>query len=294
LRIRNNTLKPGLKIGELEVFWLRGGRFALDGGAMFGVVPKSLWTKKYPSDEENAIPLIAFPLLVRTPEALILIESGIGNKLNEKQRKIFRVTEDWLVPDDLEALGIGREDIGYVILTHFDFDHAGGVLMQNGEHEIELTFPMAKHVIQKEEWEDVLDPNIRSINTYWPINNQLLRESAVLQTVEGTTEIVKGVTVIHAGGHTRGFQTVLLESGGESAIHLGDLLPTHAHFNPLWIMAYDNFPLDAIRQKKELERKYIGQGAWFTFYHDPFVLACRFDERGNIVDRYPAADSPSP
>jgi glyoxylase-like metal-dependent hydrolase (beta-lactamase superfamily II) len=287
-------MRSGLRIGEFEIFWLRGGRFALDGGAMFGVVPKSLWYKKYPSDEDNTIPMVAYPLLVRTSQALILIDSGIGNKLNEKQKNIYRLTEDWLICEDLKALGISREDIGYVILTHFDFDHAGGVLMQNGDQETELTFPMAKHVIQKKEWEDVLDPDIRSQHAYWPINNHRLRESDALRTVEGTAEIVKGVTVMHAGGHTRGFQTVLLESGGQSAIHLGDLLPTHVHFNPLWVTAYDNFPLDTIRQKKELERKYIGQGAWFTFYHDPFVLACRFDEKGNIVERYPPPERPSP
>ena len=276
---------PSLKFGDFELYWLRGGRFALDGGAMFGVVPKALWTKKYPSDKDNAIPMIAYPLLLRTPEALVLIESGLGNKLNEKQKKIFRVTEDWMVLDDLKEMSIARDDIGYVILTHFDFDHAGGVIMQNGKGRNEITFPKARHIVQKDEWEDVMSPNIRSINTYWPANNELLRGSNLLQLVEGDKEIVKGVKVMHKGGHTKGFQIVVMESKEETATLLCDLMPTHAHFNPLWLMAYDNFPLEAIKQKEELEKTYIGRDAWFTFYHDPFVLACKFDEKGNITQK---------
>ena len=252
---------------------------------MFGVVPKPLWTKKYPSDEENAIPMLAYPLLLRTPDSLVLIESGLGNKLSEKQKKIFRVTEEWMVLDDLKEMGIAREDIGYVILTHFDFDHAGGVIMHDGKGGSEITFPQARHIVQKDEWEDVMNPNIRSINTYWPDNNTLLRGSNLLQLVEGETEVIKGVKVMHKGGHTKGFQIVVMESGNETAILLCDLMPTHAHFNPLWLMAYDNFPLDAIRQKGELEKTFIGKNAWFTFYHDPFVLACKFDGKGNITQK---------
>ncbi len=279
-------MKRALRLGEFELIWLNGGRFELDGGAMFGVVPKVLWKKRYPVDEDNYIPLVAWPLLVRTPEALVMIESGLGNKLTEKQKHIFRVKEEWSVVDDLKALGIGREDIDYVILTHYDFDHAGGVIMKDEKNgDCALTFPRAKHVIQAIEWEDVVDPNVRSINTYWPVNNELLKGHPNLELIDGQQEVVKGIKAVHAGGHTKGYQTVTIESQGQTAVYLCDLLPTHVHFNPLWIMAYDNFPLESIRKKEELEKEFVEKGAWFVFYHDPVVLACKFDEKGNIIEK---------
>ncbi len=279
-------MKSGFRLGDFELTWLNGGRFALDGGAMFGVVPKALWQKKYPGDEQNAIPLSASPVLVKADNSLILVETGLGNKLTEKQRQIYKVREDWNVINDLKALGIERGDITTVILTHYDFDHAGGVVMQNTNGRLELTFPKAGHIIQKKEWEDVLNPNMRSINTYWPVNNELLRNSKNLELVAGSVEIVKGIQVILTGGHNRGHQIVRLESKSQVALHLADLLPTHAHFNPLWVMAYDNFPLESITRKEEWETFGVREGAWFTFYHDAFVLACKFDEKGDITEKW--------
>ncbi len=279
-------MTKGFTLGCFELHWLKGGRFALDGGTMFGVVPKVLWSKRYPADDENYIPLVAWPILVRTPDTLILIESGLGNKLTEKQRKIFRLSEPWNVEEDLKALGLRREDIEYVILTHCDFDHAGGVVMHDSQGRPMPSFPEAVHVIQKREWEDVMHPNMRSVNTYWSHNFEFLSEAMNLKLVEGEVKIAKGVTVVHTGGHTRGHQIIELESDGERAIHMGDLLPTHAHFNPLWIMAYDTFPLESVRLKNEIEAKAIREYAWFTFYHDPFYLACRFNEKGEIVEKW--------
>lgn len=274
-----------LTIGDFELTWLSGGKFELDGGAMFGVVPKVLWQKKYPVDAENYIPISASPILVKTPQALVVIESGIGNKLTDKQKKIYRVREEWAVIDDLAKLGIDRSDIDFVILTHYDFDHAGGVIMQNPDGNLSLTFPKARHIIQKKEWEDVLNPNIRNINTYWPINNELMKGSENLHLVSGDVEIVPGISVNHTGGHNNGHQIVTIKSCDETALHLGDLLPTHAHANPLWIMAYDNYPMDSIA-KKESWLKAGKQGqSWFTFYHDATLLACKFDEQGNVVEK---------
>lgn len=278
--------KKMFKLGEFELIWLNGGKFALDGGATFGVVPKALWTKKYPADADNCIPLLASPILVKTPDALVLIETGVGNKLDEKQKKIFRLQDEWQILQDLESLGIKREDMDFVILTHYDWDHAGGVVMKDTDGGFVLTFPEAKHVIQKTEWEDVLKPNKRSINSYWPVNYETLNRSKNLELVDGTDEIIKGIKVIHTGGHNRGHQIVRLKSKNETALHMADLLPTHAHFNPLWVMAYDNFPLDAISLKEKWENAGISENAWFTFYHDPFMRACRFDEKGNVIGKW--------
>ncbi len=275
----------GFRIGNFELFWLNGGTFELDGGAMFGVVPKVLWQKKYTPDSDNYVFLVARPILIKTSDSLILVETGLGNKLTEKQKNIFRTKEEWKVIEDLDKLSIKRQDINFVILTHYDFDHAGGVVMQDMDGLLTLAFPNAQHVIQEQEWHDVLDPNMRSIHTYWPNNINILKESGNVRLVNGEEEIVRGIKVIRTGGHTRGHQVVSIESDGEAALHLGDLLPTHAHYNPLWVMAYDNFPLDTIRMKKEWEQQGTEQNAWFTFYHDPFMQACRFDEKGNVIEK---------
>lgn len=279
-------MAEGLKIGEAELHWLPGGTFELDGGAMFGVVPKALWSKKYPADADNLIKMTNTPILVKTPGALTLIETGLGNKLTEKQKTIFRVHNEWDVPGGLAALGITPGEIDFVVLTHCDFDHAGGVTTQSEEGELSLTFPNAKHVVQRAEWEDVLNPNIRSVNTYWPQNIDLLKDSPNLQLVDGESEITPGITVEHTGGHTRGHQIVRINSGGQAAWHMADLLPTHAHSNPLWVMAYDNFPMDVIAQKKKLMARAAEQDAWFTFYHDPFMYACKFGEKGKVAQKW--------
>jgi glyoxylase-like metal-dependent hydrolase (beta-lactamase superfamily II) len=281
-------MKTGFRLGDFELTWLNGGRFELDGGAMFGVVPKVLWQKKYPGNAENYISLSARPILVKTPHALVLIESGLGNKLTEKQKKIFRVREDWSVIEDLKEIGISRSDIDFVVLTHFDFDHAGGVIMFDDSGDPAITFPRAKHILQEKEWNDVLKPNSRNINTFWAVNKDLMKGSRNLFLVNGEAEVVPGITVVHTGGHNGGHQIVRIESQKEKALHLADLLPTHAHVNPLWIMAYDNYPMDSIAMKERWITAGVSDRAWFTFYHDATLLACRFGEEGNIAEKWSA------
>jgi len=264
-------VKNKLKLGEFELFWLEGGLCQFDGGTVFGSVPKVLWEKKYPGDQENYVFLTASPILVKTPGSLVLIESGLGNKLTDKQEKIFRVREEWRVPEDLKSLGFDREEIDYVILTHYDWDHSSGVVMQDS-NGLALTFPNAKHIVQRTEWEDVLNPNRRSVNTYWQINIEVLKQSRNLELVRGDVEILNGVSVSLTGGHTAGHQIVTMRSGSEVALHLGDLLPLHVSFNPLWLTSYDNFPLDSISMKERHENMGIKENAWFTFYHDPYML----------------------
>lgn len=280
-------MKTGFKIGDLELAWLNGGTFELDGGAMFGVVPKVLWQKKYPPTEDNYIPLTAWPILVKTPQAFVLIESGIGNKLTDKQKKIYRIKEEWSIVDDLKQLGITREDIDFVILTHYDFDHAGGVIMQDDAGNLSLTFPKAKHIIQRKEWEEVLKPNIRTVNTYWQVNIETMKSSSNLHLVNGMADVVPGISVIFTGGHNGGHQIVTMESKGEKALHLGDLLPTHAHANPLWVMAYDNFPMESIAAKEQWMKQGVAEGVWFTFYHDAFMTACKYDDAGKVAEKWP-------
>jgi len=279
---------PTLKLGSFELFWLNGGHFCLDGGTMFGAVPKVLWQKKFQADRQNTISLCNDVLLVKTPDHNILIDTGIGNKISAKLLSIFQVHSPWFVLTDLAELGLSCKDIDLVLLTHCDFDHAGGIVMLNQHGEEELSFPNATHYIQEKEWEDVEQPNRRAQSTYWPENFFLLKQSGKMQIIAGDMDICAGVKLRYTGGHTRGHQLVELHSEGETAVHLGDLLPTHAHVNPLWIMAYDNFPLEVIDRKEEYFARYQKLNSWFTFYHDPGIKACKLDERGKVQQTFPS------
>lgn len=280
-----------LRIGDIDIWWLPGGDFRLDGGTMFGVVPKVLWQKRYPVDQANCIPMCNDPLLIKTRDALIVVDSGLGNKLSEKQRSIYQVSAPWEVPEHLRRLGMTREDVDLLILTHGDFDHAGGIEMIAGDGGRELTFPRATHMFQEVEWQDLSNPHGRAKATYLADNFDLLRRQGRFRLLTGECAVCPGITIRHTGGHTRGHQVVEISSKGESAMHLGDLCPTHAHTSPLWVMAYDNFPLEAIEQKGALLKECLEKKSWLTFYHDPFLRAVRLDADGRVNGSWPAPDS---
>lgn len=274
--------------GDFKIHWLEGGRFEIDGGSMFGVVPKVLWAKKCACNADNYVALADSAILVQTPQGNVLIETGLGNKLSAKQQEIFRLGQPWDIPAELERLGLRREDVHHVILTHGDFDHAAGITMYNEQGEVELTFPAAMHHIQKKEWFDVCHPDRRSASSYWPVNFQGLKEGRNLNLIDGEAEILPGVRCVLSGGHTRGHQVVWLSSGVETALHCGDLLPNTAYSNPLWITAYDNFPLDSVAAKEKIFAQAAEKEAWFLFYHDPDTLACKFGEDGEVREAFSA------
>ena len=283
-------MKP-FSLGEFDIYWLEGGRFQIDGGSMFGVVPKVLWQKRWPCDGDNYCDLADSVILVRTPEANIIIETGLGDKLTDKQQKIFRLQQPWTIPASLATLGLSCDDISHVILTHGDFDHAGGVTRTGEDGQPCLSFPKANYYLQRQEWQDICQPNRRSASTYWPQNFAGLVEGENLILVDGEQELLPGVRVELTGGHTRGHQVVWLQSEEQQAAHLGDLLPNTAYANPLWITAYDNFPLDSIAAKERLLAQVEEQDAWLLFYHDPHTLACKFNDKGEVAQAWSATDA---
>ncbi len=276
-----------LKIGDVEIYWLNGGDFRLDGGAMFGAVPKVLWQKVYAADEANTIPLCNDPILLKTKEDIIIVDTGLGNKLSKKLETIYKVNTGWNLPASLASIGLCREDVTQVILTHCDFDHAGGIEMITKGGKTELTFPAAIHFVQEKEWEDVKIPHRRAESTYFAENFSLLRQKGKYALINGDEEVSPGVTLRYTGGHTRGHQLVEFKSGDSIGVHFGDICPTHAHFHPLWTMAYDNYPLDVIDYKNEYVKKYLDLNSWFTFYHDPFIRACRLDKEFAVIEQWP-------
>lgn len=284
-------MSQGFRLGDFTIHWLQGGEFEVDGGSMFGVVPKTLWARKCASTPDNHVRLANSPMLVQTPQGNVLIDTGLGNKLTEKQQALFRVRRPWDLLAGLARLGLSRASISQVILTHGDFDHAAGITRQNNTGGLELTFPAATHYLQRQEWEDVLAPNKRSASAYWPENFAGLVEGKNLRLIEGEGEVMPGIRLARTGGHTRGHQAVWLESAGEAALHLGDLLPMPVFANPLWITAYDNFPLDSIAAKEHFLKQAICAEAWLLFYHDPGILACKLDGDGAVREAFAAASA---
>lgn len=271
-----------LQVGKLTFTWLNGGVTHLDGGAMFGVVPKALWSRKYPYNDKNQIECRTDPILVETDGKRFLIESGIGKgKLTAKQKRNFGVEEESSVEHSLQKLGLKPEDIDGVLMTHLHFDHASGLTKQVDD-EFQSVFSRAAIYCSSIEWEEMRNPNIRSKNTYWERNWRGIEEQVV--TFSEEIEVAPGIRMIHTGGHSDGHAIVIFESEGEMAIHMGDLLPTHAHQNVLWVMAYDDYPMDSIREKQKWLPFATENNAWLTFYHDAFYRALKWDENGEIVD----------
>ncbi|MFC4321125.1 YtnP family quorum-quenching lactonase [Litchfieldia salsa] len=271
-----------LKIGDFTLTWLNGGVTHLDGGAMFGVVPRALWSKKYPYNEQNQIELRTDPILIQTNGKNIVVEAGIGNnKMSDKQRRNYGVTEESKIQQSLNQLGLSTTDIDYVLMTHMHFDHACGLTSWESD-QLVPTFPRAKIYTQQIEWIEMRSPNIRSKNTYWRENWEAIEE--MVETFQTDIEIVPGLTMVHTGGHSQGHSIIMIESGNETLIHLADLMPTHAHKHVLWVMAYDDYPMRSIEMKQKFMNLMQKKQAWFSFYHDAIYRAVKFDQHGDISE----------
>ena len=259
-----------MKFGRFEIYSLSDGYYRLDGGAMFGVVPKTLWSKTVSSDESNRVRLGLNSLLLVSPEENILIETGIGDKHDEKAAKIFAIDQPPTLLGELKKLGLEPESIDKVILTHLHFDHAGGSTRVDAEGRLLPTYPKAKYFVQRQEWEDAINPDPRSKSGYPQDNFLPLQENDQLELIEGDIELVKGIHTIVTGGHTRGHQALLIDGEeGRQMIYWSDLMPTTAHIKRAYTMSYDLYPLDSMAMKERLIEKALTQrwlGAWV---HDP-------------------------
>ncbi len=258
-----------IRLGDFDIFGLREGFFRLDGGAMFGVVPKNLWEKVSPADSENRIRLGLNSLLVKTPEALVLVETGIGTKSDQKFAGIYGLDlRPGLVPA-LEAAGFRAGDVDFVINSHLHFDHCGGNTRRAEAGRLAPTFPRARYVIQKGEWEAATHPNERDRASYLADNFVPLREAGLLDLVDGDREVTPGIEVVVSPGHTRRHQSVVVRSAGQTLYFLGDLVPTAAHVRLAYIMSYDLYPLETLDTRKRLYEQAAAGGWLLGFVHDP-------------------------
>ncbi|SDM90856.1 Glyoxylase, beta-lactamase superfamily II [Fictibacillus solisalsi] len=266
------------KIGGITLTWLDGGVTHMDGGAMFGVVPKPLWSKKYAVNDLNQIELRTEPILVQGFGKNILIEAGIGSgKLSEKQKRNYGVHEEASIETSLNELGLTVKDIDVVLMTHMHFDHASGLTRKNGEEFVSVFENAAIHTSDIE-WEELKNPNIRSRNTYWEENWKPIQHQ--VYTFSETFEPINGIKMVHTGGHSDGHSVIEIQTDEQTVYHLGDIMPTHAHKNPLWVLAYDDYPMTSIYEKQ----KWIKPDTWYFFYHDAVYRAVKWNEDGVISD----------
>ena len=261
-----------ITLGSLELTPLCDGYFRLDGGAMFGVVPKPLWERRAPADARNRIRLGLRPLLVRG-ERTMVVDAGIGDKMDAKSVDIYGIERPRTLLDDLAAAGVAPADVEIVLATHLHFDHAGGFTKRDAAGRAVPAFPRARYVVRAAEYEDASHPHERNRASYLAENFVPLREAGALDLVDDDAAIMPGVRVVRTGGHTMHHQIVFIESGGRTAVFAADLLPTTAHVDDPWIMGYDLYPMDTLAFKRRFVREAIDREYLIFFEHDPEVVA---------------------
>jgi glyoxylase-like metal-dependent hydrolase (beta-lactamase superfamily II) len=275
-----------MKLGDLEFWILNDGGFRLDGGAMFGVVPKPMWEKKLPADERNRISLEMNCLLVRAAGKTLLVETGAGDKWDPKRRDIYAIGNGKRLPKQLAARGVGLDQIDYVVNTHLHFDHCGwNTRFEDGRAV--PTFPNAQYVVQRGELEHAKHPNERDRASYMTDNFLPIESAGKWWLLEGDREIVPGVEVIRVPGHNADMQCVRLSGGGKSAFFFVDLVPTTAHLSYPWIMAYDLYPLTTLENKRKWIPEIAREGTLALFAHDAKVPAARLHAHNDEIEIEP-------
>jgi glyoxylase-like metal-dependent hydrolase (beta-lactamase superfamily II) len=260
-----------MRLGALELIPLLDRHYRLDGGAMFGVVPKPLWEKRAPADERNRIRLGLRPLLVRGERTLI-VDAGVGAKMDAKSVQIYGIDRTPDLMQSFAAAGLSPDGVDIVLATHLHFDHAGGftAVVDGG---IIPAFPRARYVVREAEWIDATHPHERNRASYLAENFVPLADSGVLDLVPDDRQIMPGVRTVRSGGHTMHHQLVVIESGGRTAVFAADMIPTTAHVEDVWIMGYDLYPMDTLAFKRRFIREAIDREYLIFFEHDPDIAA---------------------
>jgi len=272
-------------LGDFELTVFSDGTYPLDGGAFFGVIPKTMWSKKMQPDERNLVTSGLNSLLIRTGKQTVLVETGMGNKLSERMVKIYGQPAQLL--SSLAASGIAPEDIDIVINTHLHFDHCGWNTVRDQSGKAVATFPRAKYYAPEGEWLYARRPSERDAISYIPDNYDPLVSSGQMTLLKGGEEIVPGISVETFRGHTASMQAIIVCSGEKTACYISDLIPTSAHIDLAWGMGFDLYPLETIASKKRYYAHSV-PGKWLTvFTHDPHMpwAYVEKEETGKMVAR---------
>jgi glyoxylase-like metal-dependent hydrolase (beta-lactamase superfamily II) len=268
-----------MHLGNYRVEIVPDAEFRLDGGAMFGVVPRALWSQSCPPDEHNRIRLNMNCLFVEAGRERIIIETGIGDKWSAKHEAMYGITRRRTLGESVEAItGYRPEEISIVVNTHLHFDHAGGNTKRNAAGEIVPTFPNARYFVSRDEFEHAESPHERDRASYLPENWRPLRASGQLELKDADYEVVAGLRMETVAGHSRTMQCARLERGGQTLFGFADLVPMRAHVQFAWIMGYDLYPVETLEAKRRLLPQAVRENWLCLFYHDPVEPLCRVVE----------------
>ncbi|GAC1334815.1 MAG: MBL fold metallo-hydrolase [Candidatus Dormibacteria bacterium] len=271
------------RMGDLELRLVPDVPVFMDGGAMFGVVPRTLWIKHKVPDDRNRVPVASNCLLVQGPEGTSLVEGGIGEKYSEKQRDIFGLEDLGRLRRGLKAASVEPEDVDHVFLTHLHFDHCGAVTTYDGSR-LRPTFPRARHFVQRTEYEVLMHPDPRSRPSYIPDNLEAVREAGLLELVDGDCEPVPGFELRLTPGHTAGHQVVLVRSADAAAAFMGDLIPYASHLKVNWVAATDVTPLQTMATKEKFLAEVREQDYLVVMYHEHATPVGRL--RGDLLEPF--------
>ena len=259
-----------MKFGDYRVEVIPDCEFRLDGGAMFGVVPRNLWARVHPPDDQNRIRMNMNCLFIEADGERILIDTGIGEKWNEKHRAMYGINRTRSFDESLKAIaGVAATDITIVINTHLHFDHAGGNSIRNDSGQVVPAFPNARYFISRAEYEHAESPHERDRASYFPENWQPMKESGQVELKAAEYEVVPGLTMETHAGHNRSMQCARLAREGKTLFGFADLVPTRAHVPWAWVMGYDLYPVETVAAKKRLLPQAARENWTCLFYHDP-------------------------
>jgi len=264
-----------MQIGAYKLTSLVTSTFALDGGAMFGVIPKPLWSKQVAVDEVNRIEMVTRTLLLESGDRKILIDTGNGDKWQPRHKEIFKIELDsYILPQSLAAHGIGVDEVTDVICTHMHFDHVGGnTCIENGK--IVPVFPKATYWVQEENWKLANQPSEKDRASYLAENWAVLAENGMLEVLKSDRELFDDIKLEIVHGHTLGQQLPVISDGTTTLMYGADLFPMKAHIPIPWVMAYDNEPMRSIAEKKRILPGLLERDAMIFFEHDPQSIACK-------------------
>jgi len=267
------------KFGQFTIHHFVERSFKLDGGSMFGVIPKKIWGKMIEADDNNLIPMKTNLFVVDTGELIILCDTGLGDLLSERERTVYDVTEPSNIEDGLRACGFAPDDIDIVILSHLHTDHAGGAVVAH-DGAVVPRFAKARYIVQKAEWSDAMNPDERTSAVYIRDRLKVLQDAMQLDLVDGDCEIAPGVRLVKTGGHTAGHQGVEFTSGDQTIVYYADIIPSSHHFKVPYVASADLYPRETMQVKRSLtKRALIGEIA-LAFDHDIEIPLGRAVEEG--------------
>ncbi|MBI2371982.1 MAG: MBL fold metallo-hydrolase [Deltaproteobacteria bacterium] len=259
-----------MRIGRFDIFPLVDNHFRLDGGMFFGVVPRVMWEKVFAADPRHRVEFAVRVLLIRDGRHNILVDTGIGGKLDPKLAERYGVSRPPGLLPALKAHGLTPEEIDLVLFTHLHFDHAGGNTWRE-DGRLRPTFPRARHLVQKGEWGQALEPDARSRAGYFPEDLEPLEEAGLVELYEGEAELLPGIQTFPTGGHTRHHQCVKITSEGQTALYLGDIMPTAFQAPPAYTSAIDLYPVEVMEAKAGILEQACRESWLLIFDHDPFT-----------------------